>query len=44
MTDMSIVALLTQAVYAHRIWIITQMKIIPLCIIVVRDSEVSFLQ
>jgi len=36
--DVSKVALLTQAVYAYRIRIITQMKYIPLCFVVVRKT------
>ena len=41
-TDISQVALLTQAVYAMRIHIITQMRFIPICIVVVRNLEGSF--
>lgn len=43
-TDLSEVALMTQAVYTHRIWIITQIKFISIGFIVVRKSEESSLQ
>ena len=37
--DMSKVVVLAQAMYAYRIWIITQMKSIPLCFVVVRKTR-----
>ena len=41
--DMSKVALMTQAVYAYRIKLITKMKLIPVCIVVVRNLKGSFI-
>ena len=39
--DKSEVALMTQAVYAHRIWIVTQIKFISISFVVVRKSQES---